>query len=248
MIYVIPDTQARAGVKNPLIVVAHHICDIKPRHVIHLGDHWDMPSLSQYDKGKKSHRVHSYLSDMNVGNAFMYEFWEIIKKRWPTFKDDCVFILMRGNHEFRRERALEYGPDELLELMETLTFDDNNWDMVIPFLEVAKIHGIEFSHYFQNDGSARPIGTAKQLINKRHVTCIAGHKQSFDYAEMLQGKDKTIQTMIVGSCYYHDENYKTHTNHHWRGTVLLYQLENKAGFDYARYSLETLDEIYKCQI
>jgi len=83
------------------------------------------------------------------------------------------------------------------------------------------------------------------LLNKRHVSCVAGHKQGFDYAEQLQGKDKTIQALIIGSCYYHDENYKAHTNHHWRGTVLLYQLKNGAGFDYARYSLETLDMLHE---
>jgi len=53
LIYIIPDTQVKPDVENPLIAVAHHICDLKPHYVIHLGDHWDFPSLSKYDKGKK---------------------------------------------------------------------------------------------------------------------------------------------------------------------------------------------------
>jgi hypothetical protein len=83
------------------------------------------------------------------------------------------------------------------------------------------------------------------MLNKRHVSCIAGHKQGFEYEEQLSGEDKTIQAMIVGSTYYHDEEYKNQSNHHWRGTVLLYNLECSTGFDYARYSLETLDMLYE---
>jgi len=244
-IYVIGDTQCKESVKNPLLVIAEHICEIKPSYVIHLGDHWDMPSLSQYDKGKKSHRVKTYLKDMVVGNIAMEEFWKIIKKRWKRFDKDCQWIILTGNHEDRRRKALEYGPDELIDLMEQLTFDYTNWTEVLPFLEVKTIRGIEFSHYFQNDGSARPIGTARQLLLRRHVSCVAGHKQGFDYAEMLQGSNNTIQSIIAGSSYYHNEEYKTHTNHHWRGSVLLYNISNKTGFDYARYSLETLDGFYE---
>lgn len=245
MIYLIGDTQLKEAVRNPLRIIAKHICDVKPKHVIQLGDHWDMPSLSQYDKGKKSHRVKTYMKDIVAGNLAMEEFWQIIKKNWKNFESECDWVILQGNHEDRRKKALEYGPDELIDLMEQLTFDYAHWSKVVPFLEVTKIKGIEFSHYFQNDGSARPIGTARQLLMKRHVSCIAGHKQGFDYAEQLMGSDKTIQSLIVGSSYYHDEGYKTHTNHHWRGIVILYNLENPNGFDYARYSLDVLDDIYE---
>jgi hypothetical protein len=123
--------------------------------------------------------------------------------------------------------------------------DDSNWTHVVPFLKTVKIGGIVFSHYFQNDGSARPIGTARQLCMKKHVSCIAGHKQGFDYEEMLTGDEtKTIQCMIVGSTYYHDEEYKTHTNHHWRGTVVLYNVR-RGMYDFARYSLQWLDSQYE---
>jgi hypothetical protein len=64
---------------------------------------------------------------------------------------------------------------------------------------------------------------------------------------MLQGQDSMVQAMIVGSSYYHKEGYLTHNNHHWRGVVLLYNLNNTTGFDYARYSMETLDMLYESQ-
>jgi hypothetical protein len=248
MDYIVPDLQIKTGVRNPLIVLAHHINDLRPKHVICGGDLWDLPSLSLYDKGKKSHRAKSYLQDITAGNVALEEFWKIIKKKWPTFKDDCVWIILQGNHEFRRERALEHGPDELIELMKSVDFDYSNWSMVIPFLSVIKINGIEYSHYFQNEGSARPIGTARQLLMKRHTPCIAFHKQGFDYAEMLQGAEQTIQALIIGSCYYHDESYKNHTNCHWRGSVLIHFRNGLNGFDFSRYSLASLDKIYEKEI
>lgn len=248
MIYVIPDTQIRPGVKNPLVVVAHHICMVKPSQVVSLGDNWDMPSLSRYDKGKKSHRVTSYLADINAGNDAMAEFWAIIKKKWKSYKEDCTWVILEGNHEHRRTLALEYCDDNVHDLIASKTYDLSNWEIKVPFLEVIRLHGIEFSHYFSNSGTGRPISNAKALLTQRHVSSVAGHKQGFEYAEMLKGKDDTIQALIIGSCYYHKENYKNHTNHHWRGSILLSQVENSTGFDYARFSLETLDKMYENEV
>ena len=244
MDYIIGDTQSKAGVRNPLIVIAHHICDLKPEHVIHLGDHWDLPSLGVYDKGKKKHTISAdYSLDMRAGNQAMAEFWAIIKKRWPNYKEECVFIILRGNHEDRRTRALEYCAPEFHSTIEAVNFNGGEWNLTVPFLEIAKINGVEYSHFFANEGNGKAIGSARLLLNKRHVSCIAGHKQGFDYAEQLSGGENIIQAMIVGSSYYHDESYKAHTNHHFRGIVVL-KHGGKAGFDYMRVSLSHLDDMY----
>ncbi|MBF31846.1 MAG: hypothetical protein Unbinned1322contig1000_39 [Prokaryotic dsDNA virus sp.] len=246
MIYVIGDTQSKPGVKNPLIAVAHHICDLKPKYVIHLGDHWDMPSLSYYDKGKKSSRPLTYHDDIDAGNRTMDEFWTIIAERWPKALDECQFHILKGNHEDRIRKAMEFCDDNMVR-----TFIDyppcyDNWEHVHEFLRIVKIEGINFSHYFQNLSSAHPIGTARQLCLKKHTSCIAGHKQGFDYEEMM-ADDVMIQCMIVGSTYYHPEGYKIQSNHHWRGTVVLYNLDGQGQYDYARYSLDFLDKTKRQQ-
>jgi len=241
--YIIPDTQTRDMVCNPLIPIARHICQIRPTILIHLGDHWDMPSLSPYDKGKKSHRAKTYFADITAGNNAMVEFWGIIHKNWPSFHDKCRSIILEGNHEQRIYRAKEYGPDELVGLMDEYTRNYEYWDSVIPFLNVFKWEGIEFCHYFQNTNSARPISTARQLILKSHTSRVAGHKQGFDYEEMSGGSDKIIQALIAGSCYYHDEQYKAHTNNHFRGSVVLKNVSDGM-FDFSRYSLKSLAERY----
>ena len=241
--YIIPDTQSREGVLNPLIPIAKHICQIRPDIIIHLGDHWDMPSLSQYDKGKKSHRVKTYFKDITAANKAMSEFWKICYKYWPMINGECQSIYLLGNHCNRIEKAKEYGPDELVDLMDLYPRDHLNWDRVIPFLEVYKWNDIEFCHYFQNHNSPAPISTARQLLMKSHTSRIAGHKQGFDYEEMPSGSDKIIQAMIIGSCYYHHEAYKAHTNNHWNGTVVLKNVENGM-FDFSRYSLNSLANWY----
>ena len=242
-IYIIPDTQSRPNVRNPLIVIAYHICEVKPSHIIHLGDHWDFPSLSLYDKGKKSHRVRTYRKDVEAANLAMQEFFEILDEEWPEHKEECEKIILRGNHEHRRDRAMEYGPDELVDLMELLPPDYTGWDKVIPFMKVFKLKDIYFCHYFQQDKSAGSISSARMILNKRHKSCIAGHSQGFDYAEQITMDGKTIQSLIIGSCYYHKEEYKGHTNHHWRGSVVLSNIK-KGTFDFSRYSLKSLDRTY----
>lgn len=240
MIYVIGDTQSKPGVKNPLIPIAYHICELRPRRVIHLGDHWDFPSLSYYDKGKKSHRVHSYKQDVDAGNLAMAEFWMVIEQLWPDYSTECAWDILEGNHEHRRERAMQYCEDKDLDYYTDNQPDYSNWHKVHPFLKIVKIEGINFCHYFQNLNSAHPIGTARQLCLKKHTSCIAGHKQGFDYEEMMTDEG-VIQCMIVGSTYFHDEEYKAQSNHHWRGTVVLYNLDGRGGYDFSRYSLDWLE-------
>lgn len=241
--YIIPDPQIKPGVKNPLIPLAHHICDIRPSKVICMGDLYDFPSLSKYDKGKKSHRARTYLKDVTVGNDYQDEFFSIIKSKWPQYKKKSEFVMLLGNHEHRRDRALEYGPDELIDLIEQFPPKYDGWSRVIPFLKIHKWKGIEFSHYFSNQGNGKAISSAAHLLTKRHVSCIAGHKQGFDAAEMISGGGKRIQAMIAGSCYFHNESYMGHNNHHWRGSVVLRNIQNGM-FDYDRYDLKYLERKY----
>lgn len=241
-IYVIGDTQSKEGVRNPLIPVAHHIAELKPNYLVHLGDHWDFPSLSQYDKGKKSHRARTYSKDVMAGNTAMEEFWAILDKQWPQHKKKCKKIILLGNHEERRNRAMDYGPDELVDLMEFIAPDYSGWDEVHDFLKIRRIKGVNFSHYFQNLNSGKAIGTARQILMKKHASCIAGHMQGFDYAEMMTDVGM-IQAIILGSTYYHKEAYKAQSNHHYRGTVMLTNVSG-GQFDFNRYSLKSLTKKY----
>jgi hypothetical protein len=71
-ILVIPDVQCKPGVDmTHLTHIGKYIVEKKPDMIVHLGDHWDMPSLSSYDKGKKSFEGRRYKADIEAGNLGM---------------------------------------------------------------------------------------------------------------------------------------------------------------------------------
>src|SRR4030067_3734073 len=66
----IPDTQCKKGVPlNHLTAAGNYIAEHKPNVIINIGDHFDMPSLSSYDKGTKSFEGRRYRDDIDAGNA-----------------------------------------------------------------------------------------------------------------------------------------------------------------------------------
>jgi len=243
-IYCIPDTQVKDRVDvSYLKSIAKHIAEVKPDYIIHLGDHHDMPSCSYYDKGKKSHEIYNYIDDINAGNDASYLFFKMLDLHWPQHKKKCKKIMLRGNHEDRINRAYDYGDVNLREVIKRFPINDYQWK-VIPFLKEFKLAGCYFSHFFPNENSGKPVGTARQLLLKKHRTCIAGHQQGFDYAEQLAGDGKRIHAIIAGSCYLHDEAYKGPNNHHFRGTFILRNVKNGM-FDIERFGLQNLMRKYK---
>src|SRR4030067_1514270 len=65
-----PDTQCKKGVPlNHLTAAGNYIAEHKPNVIINIGDHFDMPSLSSYDKGTKSFEGRRYRDDIDAGNA-----------------------------------------------------------------------------------------------------------------------------------------------------------------------------------
>ena len=90
---VIPDTQIKP--EHPIDHMqwaGRYACAIKPDVIIHLGDHWDMPSLSSYDVGKKSFEGRRYSADVEAGNEAMQVFMDCIRneqKRLRQRKRKC---------------------------------------------------------------------------------------------------------------------------------------------------------------
>lgn len=69
---IIPDTQAKPGVPlNHMPWVGDYFAEKKPDVIVHVGDHWDMPSLSHYDKGTMAAEGRAYEDDVKAGNMAM---------------------------------------------------------------------------------------------------------------------------------------------------------------------------------
>lgn len=245
---VIPDTQCKPDVNlDHLTWVGNYIVDQKPDVIVHIGDHWDMPSLSSYDSGTLSFEGRRYKKDIEAGNRGMDMLMAPIyaeqarqrKNKEKIWKPRMIFTL--GNHEQRITRAVNDDP----KLEGLMSFDDFNlkqhgWD-VRPFLEVAVVDDVCYSHYFCSGVMGRPTSSAKALLTKKHMSCVMGHVQDRDIAFDKKGDGTRITGLFVGICYQHDEGYLTpQTNGSWRGLWVLNDVDNGA-FDELPVSLTYLE-------
>jgi hypothetical protein len=127
-ILVIPDTQCKPDApQEHLTWAGKAICEYRPDIVVHLGDHWDFPSLSSHDKaGSKYFEGKRYLADVEAGNKGMEVLLKPLKELQDTqkkgkhkpYKPRMVFF--KGNHENRLTRAVNNNP--MLEGL--LSYDD----------------------------------------------------------------------------------------------------------------------------
>lgn len=253
---VIPDTQAKKGVQTAhLGWVGQYIVDKFKNDddvtLIHIGDHWDMPSLSSYDRGKKAMEGRRYNDDIEAGNAA----FELLnaplvafnrrqrkhgRSEWNPRK---VFTI--GNHEHRIERATE----DNAQLDGVVSFDhlnatDLGWE-VIPFLQPIFIDGVGYCHYFYNPNTGKPYGG---LVDTRLKTI--GHSFTMGHQQGLQYGLRFVATrsqhgLVAGSCYLHDEAYLgPQGNPHWRGIVICHEV--RAGsYDPMFVSLDYLCRRYE---
>lgn len=224
----IPDVQAKEGVCfDHLKWIGQYIVDKKPDVIIQIGDFADMPSLSSYDKGKKSFEGRRYKSDIAAAKKAMDIMLGPMRKhnahqkslKNKQYKPRMVLTL--GNHEERIARAV----NEQAELEGMLSYDDlpyGDWE-VHDFLKPVVIDGVMYVHYLANPMSGKPYsGTALNQLNKvQHSFCV-GHRQTLDHATYFSPLGKQTIGVVAGACYLHDEDYKGHQgNAHWRGIVML---------------------------
>lgn len=248
---VIPDTQCKPNQSvEHLRWAGEYAADKKPDVIVHLGDHWDMPSLSSYDVGKKSFEGRRYTDDIEAGhegmNAFMQPIWEEQRRlrtnRKKVWNPRMVFLL--GNHEQRMMRAVENDSKlEGLISYDDLDLDDYGWE-VYDFLEPAIIDGIAYSHYFCSGVMGRPVTNAKLLLQKKMMSCIQGHVQDRDIAYARRGDGSSITGLFAGIFYDHDEGYlNPQTNGSWSGVWMLHEV-NDGSFDELPVSLNYLRKKY----
>lgn len=248
-IAVIPDTQCKEGIDFAyLTAIGNYLVKKKPDVIVHIGDHFDMPSLSSYDIGKKSFEGRRYIADVKAGNEGFYqlnkpiqdEIYRQQRNKKAVWNPTKYFLL--GNHEHRIERAV--NNDAKLE--GTMGYHDLDFldYEVVPFLETKIIEGVAFSHYFTTGLAGRPASTAQAQLNKQHMSCIAGHQQGLQIATGKRGDGALLTSVIAGSCYAHEEHYLgAQGNKHWRGMLFLNSVSD-GEFDLATIPLKYIMENY----
>ena len=238
-IFVLPDVQAKANVPlDHLDWAGRYAAKHKPDAIVCIGDFADMPSLSLYDRGKKSFEGRRYKADVEATHHAMERFMSpiVAVKNYTPLK-----VLTLGNHEHRINRACE----DDVKLDGTMSVDDLGykawgWE-VVPFLEVREIAGIQFSHYFYNPNSGRPFGgTCHNKLKNVGLSFVMGHQQGFDTAsrELPNGRKQT--GVVAGSFYLHKEDYKgPQGNGHWQG-CLMFEGARDGEYDIHQLSLDYL--------
>lgn len=227
-ILVIADTQCKPDENLEYMTwIGKYIADKKPDIVVHIGDHFDFPSLSSYDKGKKSFEGRRLKADIEAGNLGMQLLMEGFKDV-DGYTPRLVFCM--GNHEYRFDRLAEDMPElDGFVGTDTLPLREYGWE-VVPFLKPIEIAGIFFVHYLANPFTGKPYGgSAMSQLKTVGNSFVVGHKQCLDVAirPTLDGKHQL--GIINGAAYPFEESYKGYQgNNHWRGLTMLH--EAKEGF------------------
>ena len=234
---IIPDTQAKPGVPTDhLRWIGRLIVDVKPDVVVHLGDHADMPSLSSYDVGRRSFEGRRYADDIKAAN----DAFDVLNAPLDDFNDhrramkEKKFkprrIITLGNHEDRITRATN-DDAKLHGLLSTddLNYADHGWE-VVPFLKPIEVDGIWYCHYYAAPFTGRPFGgTAATRLKTIGHSFVMGHQQMLDHALRFLTDGSQQLGIVAGAAYLHAEDYKgVQNNAHWRGVILLEQVENGA--------------------
>lgn len=242
----IPDTQVKPGVPlDHLKWIGRYIVEKKPDVIIHAGDHWDMHSLSIYDKGTKKAEGANYQDDIDAGIKGMEVLLKPIdqynKRAKKKYKPRKVFLI--GNHEERIMRHVNANP----ELFKKLSYKDLKlkqfgWEEH-DFLKPVEIDGVHYAHYFYNPMTGKPYGgQAHTRLKNVGFSFTMGHQQVKDVAQIDLGNGETRRALVAGACYLHDEGYKGYQgNNHYRGIIFKHEVKNGC------YSLMEVSLEYLCQ-
>jgi hypothetical protein len=241
-ILIIPDTQVKPGVPIAHMKwAAKAIRDYltKDDYVVHLGDHWDFPSLSSYSSRREieGKRV---LEDIEAGNKAMDLFWKTLK----PMKKKPQFHLHGGNHEYRLTRYVDDNP--VLEgVLSEESLNRDGW-IYHPFKEVNEIGGVYFTHYFYAPYTGRAYGgTAHNILRNVGLSFVQGHRQGKDVASRTLPTGTVQRALICGSCYLHKEDYLgPQAKESWQGVVVLNGVEN-GDYDLMELSLKYLCRKYE---
>lgn len=202
---IIPDPHAHPDVPNTRADwIGRLILDLKPDVVVQMGDLWDFPSLSGYEKGKKSFWGRAYSKDLEAGLDFDERLWAPLRnaKRKHPFK-----VAIEGNHENRLKRLLEVQP----ELEGTVGFGDlqlsRNYDVVVEYTGATTpgtidIDGITYAHFVITGVSGKALSSMHhgyQLLQKRHKSVTVGHNHTFSYCVQPIETGKTIHGFCCGT-------------------------------------------------
>lgn len=213
-----------------------------------MGDSADMPSLSSYDKGKRSFHGRSYAADIGSHLDFQQRLWEPIKRRKKKLPRRVGII---GNHDQRIDKALDLSP----ELEGTIGLSDldmeSYYDNVVYYEGgspgVITIDGVSYAHFFGSGVMGRAVGgqhPATSLITTKLTSCVSGHLHLADWSVRTTGTGRRVHGLFAGVYQDFVSDWAGEANKlWWRGIVVLRNVED-GNFDPQFISLESIKKEY----
>ena len=249
------DAHSRPGVSNRRFswlgqfILDYHLAHLDEELIIiEMGDFEDMSSLSSYDIGKKCYEGRRYKADLACAwdarkrvNAPTDRYNETRKRDHKSlFKPRK--IALGGNHfEQRIQRVTESSPmlDGVISVADA-KHELYGWKY-IPFLKPIVIDGISYVHYWQGNGSAKPMGMGKYpaatVLREKHCSSVTGHNHVKDKAELLDGQGNRLIAISAG-CFLDPDQYEDYAGQSnttwWKGIIILKGVEDgypKGGYE-----------------
>lgn len=230
--------------------LARLIQDVKPDVVINIGDQFDMPSLSSYDKGQRGFVGRTYRADINSGLDFSERLFSELRK---TKKKLPRFVYFEGNHEHRIERALDLSP----ELVGTISFNDldlsRNYDIIVRYTGkttpgTLNLDGITYGHYLISGVMGRPISgehPAYSLVSKQFQSCTVGHSHLRDFCSRTNADGRNVNGLVAGCFLDYEVEWAGEAQRlWWKGVVLCHDVDN-GQYEPEFISLKRLKETYE---
>lgn len=248
----IPDTQISTPSKVDHIYAAgKYIRKHRPDKIIIIGDWWDMPSLSSYDKpGEKGWEDKDVKKDLVSGWKVMKKFLSLIRS--PKYDPEIHFAA--GNHEDRITRAensaemrvmggflsLKEAILEPLQELEVLTHS---------YLDIFVLDGICYSHYFVNPTSlfCNPIGgTIESKLKNLGHSFTMGHQQNKQAGELFTCTGERRRGLVCGRFYQdHHEYLGPQKNlQSWSGILMKHEV-SRGDYDLMEVSMNYLLKEYR---
>lgn len=247
---IIPDAHAHPDYHNHRFTwLGELVADVKPDVVIMIGDWADMPSLSSYDKGTKGYEGKRYYKDVEAAIDAQEKFFAPLrarKKKLPKF------FMLKGNHEYRIDRAVEADAAHLDGVIsyDDLQFKEYGWEVVdydgaTP--GVLKLDGIAYSHFFTSGIMGRAIGgvnPAYQLVTKYGHSCTQGHTHTFAYYHRRNAMND-VNGLVCGVYQDWRAPFAGVANDMWWKGVVLKENVDAGEYDMRQISMNTIKKVYR---
>jgi hypothetical protein len=224
------------------------ITDVKPDTVIIGGDVADMPSLSGYDKGKKSFQGRTYQADIGAHGDFQERLWNTVRRSKRKMPRRVALI---GNHEQRIDRAIEVQP----ELEGTVSYKDLDlekyYDDIIHYRGNTpgqiEIDGVFYAHYFISGVMGRAVGgehPAYSLLTKKYASCTQGHSHIYDHCYRTRADGKAIFGLVAGVFTDYDCDWAGEASDLWWQGCFIKRNVEQGSYDLEAVSMARLKKEY----